>query len=73
MIEVRWYDNDKMIQAMRKFKEAAEKAWEILEGYGVTVQLLEEVKADIDAGKITKRSAWAKLGLPIEDYPGGNQ
>lgn len=58
-----------MIKCMVRFKAAVETWWSVMESYGVTLEKMEAVKAEIDAGTITRRAGWIKLGLPVEDYP----
>jgi hypothetical protein len=58
------------IQACAAFKTVAVSAWKVLESYGVTTEKLEAVKTEIEAGKMTRREGWIKLGLPEKEFPG---
>ncbi len=50
-----------MIKRMVRVKEAAETWWSVMESYGVTLEKMEEVKSEIDAGIITRREGWTYL------------
>ncbi len=60
---------EKMMKALTQFSDAAESAWKLLEGYGVTLDKLEEVKMAIYEGSMTRREGWAYLGLPAAEFP----
>jgi hypothetical protein len=62
----------RMSQVMIKLKKAFEHSWEVLASYGVTLEKLEEVSAAVADGTMTRREGWTYLGLPEDDYPGGD-
>ena len=65
--QVEWAE--KMMKALALFSDAAANAWGLLESYGVTLEKLEEAKAAIYEGSMTRREGWAYLGLPAREYP----